>query len=272
MNRILPALSLAAAFAAAPAFADALDSAAATGGALAAGISEEEAALTDVWQGKIAFGAETRSGNTEQDGVNGSFEMRKLQGETIVLASVNGAWEQQETADADGANRRDERTVGNVSADLNLKQRLGGFFVYGDLAGLHDGVAGVKYRFIQSVGLGTFLADADDFKFSVEAGLAEVEEKLDGIGSDEYLALRLAERADWVPDFAEGVSFFEAADYLVDFEDGDRYFANLELGMDVPMFEGLSLTVKGVVNYNNVPAVGKERCDRQLLVQVGYNF
>ena len=138
MNRILPALSLAAAFAAAPAFADALDSAAATGGALAAGISEEEAALTDVWQGKIAIGAETRSGNTEQDGVNGSFEMRKLQGETIVLFSVNGAWEQQETEDADGANRRDERTVGNASADLNLKQRLGGFFVYGDLAGLHD--------------------------------------------------------------------------------------------------------------------------------------
>ena len=151
-------------------------------------------------------------------------------------------------------------------------QRLGGFFVYGDLAGLHDGVAGVKYRFIQSVGLGTFLADADDFKLSVEAGIAEVEEKLDGADSDEYLALRLAERADWVPDFAKGVSFFESADYLVDFEDGDRYFANLELGMDVPMFQGLSLTVKGVVNYNNLPAEGKDRCDRQLLVQVGYNF
>jgi len=272
MKRILPALSFAAAFVAAPAFADALDSAAATGGALAAGISEDEAALTDVWQGKIAFGAETRSGNTEQDGVNGHFEIRKLEGETVVLASVDGAWEQQETADADGANRRDERTVGNVSADVNLKQRLGGFFVYGDLAGLHDGVAGVKYRFIQSVGLGTFLADTDDFKFSVEAGLAEVEEELRGFDSDEYLALRLAERADWVPDFAEGVSFFEAADYLVDFEDGDRYFANFEAGMDVPMFEGLSLTLKGVVNYNNVPAAGKERCDRQLLVQVGYNF
>ncbi len=272
MNRILPALSLAAAFAAAPAFADALESAAATGGALAAGISEEETALTDVWQGKIAFGADTRSGNTEQDGVNGHFEMRKLEGETIVLASADGAWEQQEVSDSDGSNRRDERTVGNASADLNLKQRLGGFFVYGDLSGLHDGVAGVKYRFIQSVGLGTFLADSEDFKFSVEAGLAEVEEKLDGVGSDEYLALRLAERADWIPDFAEGVSFFETADYLVDFEDDDRYFANFELGMDVPMFQGLALTVKGVVNYNNQPAAGKERCDRQLLVQVGYNF
>jgi hypothetical protein len=87
-----------------------------------------------------------------------------------------------------------------------------------------------------------------------------------------HLAYRLAERADWVPDFAEGVSFFEAADFLQDFDESDRWFCNLEAGVDIPMFAGLSLTPKGTVNYNHLPAAGKEKTDRSVVAQVGYNF
>ena len=252
--------------------ADALESASATASALAAGISEEEAALSDEWQGKIAFGVETASGNTEKDGVNGHAEAKKLHGETVVIATVDGAWEQNEVSDADGSNTRDERTKGNVKAEANAKQRFDGFFVYGDLAAEHDGVAGIKYRLVESLGLGTYLVDTDTFKFSVEAGLAEVQEELDGTDSDEYTAYRLAERIDWVPTFAEGVSFFESADYLADLDDSDHYFANFEAGVDIPMFAGISMTFKGVVNYNHEPAPGKESTDRSLVAQFGYNF
>ena len=66
--------------------------------------------------------------------------------------------------------------------------------------------------------------------------------------------------------------FIQDTDFFVDFEDGDRYFANLEAGMDVPMFAGLSLTLKGTVNYNHLPAAGKEKTDRSVVAQVGYNF
>ena len=178
--------------------------------------------------------------------------------------------------DSDGSNKRDERTVGNAKAEVNVKEKLADWsvapFVYGDVSAEHDGVAGIKYRTIESAGFGFFLVDTDALKFSVEAGLAYVQEKLDGLDDDDYLAYRLAERADWVPDFAEGVSFFEAADFLQDFDESDRYFWNLEAGVDVPMFAGLSLTVKGTVNYNHLPAAGKEKPDRALVAQVGYNF
>lgn len=252
--------------------ADALEGAAATATALAAGISEEEAALPQQWQGKVAFGFETASGNTEKDGVNGHAEAKKLHGETVVIASLDGAWEENETCDADGTNTRDERVKGNVKADANAKQRFDGFFVYADLAAENDDIAGIKYRFIESLGLGTYLIDTDTAKLSIEAGLAEVQEKLASVESDDYTAYRLAERIDWVPTFAEGVSFFEKADFLADFDDSDRYFANFEAGIDIPMFAGLSMTFKGVVNYNHEPAPGKERTDRSLVAQFGYNF
>lgn len=274
MNRTLPAFALAALFAAAPAFADALESAAATAAGVAAGISEDDAKLTDVWQGKLAFGADVKSGNTEKTGYNGHAEAKKLQGETIVVATVDGAWEETEVSDSDGANTRDERTVGNVKGEINLKEKLAdwGAFVFGDLSAEHDGVAGIKYRTIESAGIGMFLVDEEELKLSIEAGLAYVQEKLDGADDDDYLAYRLAERADWIPAFAEGVSFFEAADFLQDFDESDRYFWNLEAGVDIPMFKGISTTIKGSVNYNHLPAAGKEKTDRQIVVQLGYNF
>ena len=274
MNRTLPTFALAALFAAAPAFADALESAAATAAGVAAGISEDDAKLTDVWQGKLAFGADVKSGNTEKTGYNGHAEAKKLQGETIVVATLDAAWEETEVSDSDGANTRDERTAGNAKGEVNLKEKLAawGAFVFGDLSAEHDGVAGIKYRPIESAGVGMFLVDEEALKLSVEAGLAYVQEELDGQESDDYLAYRLAERADWIPAFAEGVSFFEAADFLQDFDESDRYFWNLEAGVDIPMFKGLSTTVKGVVNYNHLPAAGKEKTDRQLVVQLGYNF
>ncbi len=258
-------IALAAAFASACASADALSQAAATAGA-SAGISEEEAALPQFWQGKVAAGFDTASGNTEEDGASVHLEAKKLHGDWVVLATGDGAWKQTEV---DG---EDHDTESNAKAEVNVKRRLGGYFVYGDLMGLHDGVAGVKYRTAESVGLGTFLVDEETLKFSVEAGLAYVQEKLDGTQSDDYLAWRVAERADYVPVWAEGVSFYEQASVLADFDESDRWTADFETGIDIPMFAGLSTTLKAVVAHNHMPAEGKEKTDRRLLAQVGYNF
>ena len=263
MKQLLPfALSLVAAVAAA----DALESATAASAGAAAGISEEEAALSQVWQGKIAVGVETADGNTEKDGLNAHLEAKKLRGETVVIAAFDAVWEENTIDDAD------VRTKGNAKADINAKQRFNGFFVYGNLAGEHDGVAGIKYRLVEGVGLGTYLVDTDELKFSVEAGVAEVQEELDGLDSDDYTAYRLAERCDWIPSFANGVSFFESASYLADFSDSDHWFSKFEAGIDIPMFAGISMTFKGVVDRNNQPAPGKEKTDRSLVAQFGYNF
>ncbi|MBR4190813.1 MAG: DUF481 domain-containing protein [Kiritimatiellae bacterium] len=260
------ALATAAAFAA-----DAMDAAKETSAGLAAGISEEEAALPQIWQGKIAAGVDLRSGNTEKEGFSAHADAKKLQGKTVVVATVDGAYEEEEVEDSDGTTH-DEQTVGQVKGAIDLKQRFGLFFVYGRVSADHDDIADLKYRFIESIGAGAYLVDLDTLKLSAEAGVAQVQEKYAGMDSDDYTAWRVAERCDWTPEFAEGVSFFEAADFLQDFDESDRYLANGEAGMDIPMFLHLSLTLKGVVNYNNMPAPGNDKTDTQFVAQVGYNF
>lgn len=272
MKRIISTFAAAAMMSAAAALAaDAIEAAQETSAGVAAGISEEEAALTQIWQGKIAAGVDLRSGNTEKEGFSAHADAKKLQGKTVVVATIDGAYEEEEVEDSDGTTR-DEQTVGQVKGAIDLKQRFGLFFVYGRVSADHDDIADLKYRFIESIGVGTYLVDLDTLKLSAEVGVAQVQEKYAGMDSDDYTAWRVAERCDWTPEFAEGVSFFEAADFLQDFDDTDRYLANGEAGIDIPMFLSLSLTLKGVVNYNNLPAPGNDKTDTQFVAQVGYNF
>ncbi len=272
MKRILSTLAAAAALSAAAALAaDAITAAQETSAGLAAGISEEEAALPQIWKGKLAAGVDLRSGNTEKEGFSAHAEAKKLQGKTVVVATVDGAYEEEEVEDSDGTTH-DEQTVGQVKGAVDLKQRFGLFFVYGRVSGDHDDIAALKYRFIESIGVGAYLVDLETLKLSAEAGVAQVQEKYKGMDSDDYTAWRVAERCDWIPEFANGVSFYEAADFLQDFDDSDRYLANGEAGMDIPMFLNLSLTLKGVVNYNNLPPDDNDKTDTQIVFQVGYNF
>lgn len=263
-------LSLAAAFAAAAAFGDATSDATATAVNLAEAIPEATAG----WETKLSAGFETYSGNTDKDAVNGRIETQKSDGATVVIASAEGAWEQQETAyvGEDGSVRtKDERTVGNAKFDVNVKERFNGFFVYGNVNGKHDDMSNLKYRFVESVGLGTYLVDGDDLKFSVEGGFAYVQEKI-GSEKDDYPALRLAERADWKPAWAEGVSFYETVAALWDLDDTDHWLIGAEAGADVPLAGSFSLVLKAAVDYNSDPGSGVDKTDRKVMAQLAYSF
>ena len=263
-------LSFVAAFAAASAFGDAVADATAT----AVDLAEKIPDATAGWETKLSAGFETYSGNTDKDAVNGRIETQKSDGDTVVIASVDGAWEQQEKTYVreDGSTYTDdERTVGNAKFDVNVKERLGGFFVYGAASGKHDGFADLKYRFVESLGLGTFLVDEDAMKFSVEGGFAYVQEKI-GSEKEDYPALRFAERIDYKPDWAEGISFYETAALLWDMDDTDHYLVAAEAGANVPLAGSFSLVLTAAVDYNSDPGEGVDKTDRKVIAQIAYTF
>lgn len=251
------------------AFADAMDAAAGTVGKAVAGLSDDDKALTADWVGKASFGLDSRRGNTEKDALSAAGELAKLEGDWVVRMAADGAWEETTTRDDQGVEST-ERTVGNAHGNANVKRRFDGFFFFGDLQAAHDGTAGLKYRFVESAGIGTYLVDTDEVKFSVEVGPAYVEEKLDE--TDDYFALNADERCEWRPAAHPGVALFEAFNGLWDMDDSDRYVLHAEAGLDVPVLDRLALTVKGVWEYTACPASGKEKEDRQFLTQLSYVF
>lgn len=258
----LVAACAAAAFAS-TSFADdaALALAAETAGKINLGDDEN---LAENWEFKLAAGLDSRSGNTEKDAWNGRLEGSKMEGRWCIRASVDGAWEETENGGVE------TRTAGNAKLSANVKRRFNGFFAFVDGSVAHDGVAGVKYRVTESAGLGMFIADADPLRISVELGAAGLEEKLDE--SDEFFGLRIAERADWKPAFANGIAFYETAECLFEPGDTGHNVFNCEAGSNVPLFDGFSLDVTYKVTRTGAPADCKRKTDRAFLVQIAYSF
>lgn len=267
MKHAIPAaiLSLASVFA----FADAMEAAAGNAGKAAAGLSDADKELSADWVGKTSLGLDSRRGNTDKDTLSASGELAKLEGDWVVRLTADGAWEETTTTDENGVETKDQ-TVGNAHGGANVKRRFDGFFFYADFQAAHDATAGLKYRLVESLGLGTYLVDTDEVKFFVEAGPAYVEEKLDE--TDDYFAVNASERCEWRPAAHPGVALFEAFNGLWDVDNSDRYVLHGEAGLDVPVLNRLALTVKGVWEYTALPAAGKEKEDRQILTQLSYTF
>lgn len=251
------------------AFADAMTAAAGNAGKAAAGLSDADKALSADWVGKVSLGLDSRRGNTDKDAFSAAGELAKLEGDWVVRLAADGAWEETTTTDDEGVESKDQ-TVGNAHGNANVKRRFDGFFFYADFDAAHDATAGLKYRLVENLGLGTYLVDTDEVKFFVEAGPAYVEEKLDE--TDDYFALSASERCEWRPVGHPGVAIFEDCNGLWDMDDSDRYVLHGEAGVDVPVLDRLSLTVKGVWEYTAQPAAGKEKEDRQILTQLSYVF
>lgn len=228
----------------------------------------ESIETTEDWVFKTALGYDSCSGNTEKDAASAHFEAVKANGKFRLFSTFDGAWEETQT-EKDGVKTTDT-TVNNIKAAANFKTLFNGYFLYVDVSGLHDEISDIRYRFIESVGIGTFLFDTDALRFSIQGGVAYVQEDIGE--TDQYASLRFAERIDWKPVFANGVSFWESVETLVNVEGFDRHLVTAEAGMDVPLFANLSLQLKATCNYDSDPAKDKKSTDRRLMTQVAYRF
>lgn len=226
----------------------------------------KEGAPTE-WASKISLGADMKSGNTESDAFSGRVETEKFFGRTLLMSYVEGAYEETETKDSEGVKTKNT-TTGNVRANLNVKRRFDGLFVFGDVSLLHDDVADVKLRGIESVGVGTFLIDSATTRFFVEGGLAYVHERTSE--DDEYFALRFAERFDW--QFSDTVKLWELVEAIPEIKDFGNVLITAEAGLETKITERLALSVKYRLLYDAEPSGGAEHTDRVFSTQLSLTF
>ncbi len=224
------------------------------------------------WNFKVGAGYNVSRGNNESEAYSGNFEAARSYKSADIRATLDGAYAEQTTEETvDGVSvSKDDCTESNVKGKLELKYLFNDNFIYSDFSALNDDVAGVDYRFVESLGVGRYIVRSDELSISGQLGLAYVQEKL--TETDNYLGVRAAERVDWKPVFAEGVSFYEAVEGIMDIDETDKYLINGEAGIDIPVFANLSVTFKVVYAYNSLPADDKEKADTQCVTQLTYRF
>lgn len=217
---------------------------------------------------KTSLGLSSKSGNTESYSYSGRIETGTTINKTILDMMIEGAYAESEVVDADG-NKSDEQTEGKVKGVANAKQRFNGFFLYGNGSALHDSIAGINFRGIIGTGIGTYLVDEDNFKFTIEGGVAYAYEE--AYEDDDYFTLRFAERMDYK--FSDTVTFWESVEVLPEASDMGNFLLSAEAGVDSAISEKTSIGLLLQIEHDSDPSSGvEEKTDTTIGARVTYSI
>jgi putative salt-induced outer membrane protein YdiY len=192
------------------------------------------------------------------------------------------------SATADGTYRREkDRTILGAfwsyqDDDTGVTQRSTGakaqydyFFsekTYGlaQIRAESDYQADLDLRLIFGVGIGRQLVENAVHKFSTEAGLSWFDENYGNSPDQSYLAARLAYTWDWNINkdwvFAQNGELYPSLEYAED------VYAKLDSRIKVSLTEKMFAQGQWVMDWDNTPAIGKDRMDNRYLLTLGWSF
>jgi putative salt-induced outer membrane protein YdiY len=213
-----------------------------------------------VWESRIALGLTATAGNSDSALATGNFQTHK-----------KTPWDEW----AMGL----EGTYGEVSSVKN-NEILHGFVQYNHLFSnrwygyaradaLHDGIAGVTYRFTFSPGAGYYFIKDPETSLAGESGPAILYEKLDD-AYHMYPTLRLAERFEHK--FDGHARLWQNVEFLPPFTSPRDFLVNAEIGVETPLTKYFSLQTYVQDNYANHPAPGLKANDVKLVSALAIKF
>ena len=144
------------------------------------------------------------------------------------------------------------------------------FYGYLRADGLHDAIAGIRYRFTVGPGVGYYLIKDPQTTLAVEGGVSEVFQQLGGRDTA-YTTLRLAERFEHK--FTNhNARIWENAEILPQVDRFQNYLVNAEVGVEAALAKNLSLQTYLDDDYSSEPAAGRKRNDLKLVSAIAYKF
>lgn len=200
-------------------------------------------------------------------GVNSS---RKWSKDEILLGASAAYGENSTTDPVDGSD--EHNTTDQYVKGFGQWNHLFTEKFYGGvrLDGLYDDIAGIDYRFTFSPLAGYYLIKNAKTFLAVEAGPSLVVEHLRGEESDQYLALRFAERFEHK--FSDKAKVWQTAEYLPRVEDFGDYVFNFEVGASAAITKSVDLRVVLQDTYRSEPPPGRKQNDLKLIAGIGYRF
>jgi putative salt-induced outer membrane protein YdiY len=229
---------------------------------------------TEGWDASVTVGYTLNSGNTENSLLNVSVVGEHKAGDNITRLGVEGSYGETEIEEAPAVEgqdptARDETTTQNAKAFANYKRTFGRAFGYLDASVLHDDIADVDYRAVIGPGAGYFVVSTDIVKLSFETGPSYIMEKVGGV-SDDYLAIRFAERVEWK--ISDTAKTWQQVEYLPRADDFDDYLLTAEVGLEAAVNSSLSLSLVAKDKYDNTPAPGLDENDVTVIAGLIYKL
>jgi putative salt-induced outer membrane protein YdiY len=213
------------------------------------------------WERSVSLGLSLTTGNSDTLLIVGAFEAKRVWERDEFRGFITGAYGETE----------DEKSSESAEAIAQYKHLFSERF-YGTLYGnlFHDAIADVAYRLTLSPGVGYYFIKSAKTQLSGDIGPSYVIEKLNGVDTDDYVGLRLAERLDHK--LSDSAKVWQSLEWLPQIDDFENYILIFEVGVEAALTKTLSVRVVGQDRYDNQPAPGRQSNDISLVSSLAYKF
>jgi putative salt-induced outer membrane protein YdiY len=169
------------------------------------------------------------------------------------------------------AKSNDEQTEFNSKGYAQVDHFLSKkWFVYGNGSLEHDRFKNISLRSNVGLGSGYQFYEQTDLNLSVEAGINYVNVDYDQAEDESYASGRWALKYDQL--IFSNVRFFHQHEVLISLENSADTLVFTKTGLRVPIAENLNASTQLDIDYDNEPAVGREKADKTLLFSLGYGW
>jgi len=213
------------------------------------------------WKSTAGISVAIARGNARSTLVGGNILTSKKWDRNEISAGLNGAY-----GDADG-----NKNVENLGIFGQYNRLITDRWYFGGrVDGMTDTIAGIDYRATISPTLGYYVIKKTDTTLAFEAGPSLILENLKSRNSEQYLALRLAEK--FHHKFNEHVTLDQYAEILPRVDKFDDFVVNAWATLSAKLSGNLSSTITLKNQYRSRPAQDRLKNDIQLLAGVSYSF
>ncbi len=221
------------------------------------------------WRGSLSIGARISTGNTEERQLNTTLNFRRRTDGDRIIGAFNYFYN-EDFNDLTGDYELDERRgLASLQYDYFLGPRA---YAWATGSGGVDSEAEVDLRLIFGAGGGYQFSESDNLNLEGLLGLAYYEKRFDTMEPDlEYLALRVGYNINW--EFLDGARFIQALQALPSLEDpNEDFYLRSDLRLRFTFWQGMFTEVQWILDYDTAPAMGRERFDSLITLNLGWSF
>jgi len=206
------------------------------------------------WKASVNVGFNLTSGNSDAllatVGILGVRETEKVR----LHLGVEGAYGETEVEDGEGRERH-RTTRENAIGSAGVKRRFNKTYVLSHTRAVYDDIALIDYRLIAGVGLGRFFLESAVSRFSADAGVGYLWERVDA-SRDRYVALRLSERYSTA--ISDTARVWQSAEVVPKAEDLGDYLLNAEVGIETAIAPGVNWRTVVRDRYDSEPGAAEK--------------
>lgn len=220
------------------------------------------------WSGKIASSLSVEQGNSESQDLNIDVHLIREKANDRLILDVEFVENREQNVDTGKDNTSKRRYYAGVQYDYFISKQT---YLYGDVSAEKEATANIDLRSTAGVGAGYRVLQTQRSRIEIEGGLSGVNESFsDNTDNNSYIGLRTGWKLDH--QLYENVKLFHYGRWISSLQDTEDQLIKTETGLRTRVNSHLLLEIKVLADWDQSPAISKEKEDFSYLFGLGWEF